>query len=87
MESRSINFARPSEWLLNSPDAAPCDFYLFGRLKSALNRVHWTEINQLKKAVRLELKKIPLEQIKRALESYPKRCDKINGSNDYHISP
>lgn len=85
IKSKKINFLRPSDWPPNSPDLAPCDFFLWGYLKKRLNRKKVTTIDGLKKAIRDELKKVPLDMINRALRSWPKRCRKVYYNKGGHL--
>ena len=41
-----------------SPDLAPCDFFLFPKIKSVLKGTHFSDIDSIKKAVMTGLKKI-----------------------------
>lgn len=72
-----INFIKPYEWMPNSPDAAPCDFFLWGYLKHRLNSLNIKTIKGLKKCIQRELKNIPQNYINSALKAWPKRCRRI----------
>ena len=41
------------------PDLAPCDFFLFPKIKSVLKGTHFSDIDFIKMAATTELKKIP----------------------------
>ena len=69
-----IPFIKPWEWMSNSPDCSPCDFWLFGYLKSRLSKRNIMTIQGLKNAIREEVKNIPRDMIERALKSWPRRC-------------
>jgi hypothetical protein len=60
----------------NSPDCAPCDYFLREYLKRALNQKVRT-IQGLKKCISEELKKVPQILISRALRSWSRRCRQI----------
>lgn len=68
------NFIKPCEWIPNSPDAAPMDFFFWGYVKSKVNKRDISTKKKLKNAIRTELKNIPQELIDNALNSWPKRC-------------
>jgi hypothetical protein len=36
LQDKKINFRKPRQWMPNSPDWAPCDYFLWGYLKRAL---------------------------------------------------
>jgi histone-lysine N-methyltransferase SETMAR len=85
LTKRKVPFISPERWLPNSPDCAPCDYFLWGYLKTILRTKKISTIPQLKKAIKAELKKIPQDVINRALKSWPKRCRKIYYNKGLHI--
>ncbi|GBM26692.1 hypothetical protein AVEN_124986-1 [Araneus ventricosus] len=38
LTDQRVQFLRPQQWMPNSPDAAPCDYFLWGHLKNKLNK-------------------------------------------------
>jgi hypothetical protein len=84
LKSNKIVFLTPLQWIPSSPDAAPCDYFLWGYLKPRLNKRKITTTKGLKKAIR-EVKKIPQEMINRALKAWPKRCRQIYYNKGLHI--
>ena len=65
-----------------SPDLAPCDFFLFPKIKSVLKRTHFSDINSIKMAATTELKKIPENAFQECIESWKRRmhkCFKVEG--------
>lgn len=77
LKEQKVVFIPPEKWLPNSPDAAPCNFFLWGCLKNRVNKRKVKTLSGLKKAIQDELQKIPRDMINRALISWPKRCRKI----------
>ena len=73
LRENKIDYLKPQEWLTNSPDAAPCDYFLWGYLRSQLKHRRAKTINGLKKDIKDEIEKIPLDMIQRALSEWPKR--------------
>ena len=66
-----------------SPDLAPCDFFLFSKIKSVLKRTHFSDIDSIKMAATTELKKIPENAFQRGIESSKRRmykCFKVEGN-------
>ena len=59
-----------------SPDLAPCDFFLFPKIKSVLKGTHFSDIDSIKKAVTTELKKIPENAFQECFESWKKQMHK-----------
>ena len=67
-----------------SPDLAPCDFFLFPKIKSVLKGTHFSDIDSIKKAVMTELKKIPENAFQECFESWKKRMHKcLQVEGDY----
>jgi len=54
---------------LYSPDLAPCDFFLFPRLKSTLKGHRFEEVNETIHNATQELKAITLDEFQRCLKS------------------
>ena len=66
-----------------SPDLAPCDFFLFPKIKSVLKRTHFSDIDSIKMAATTELKKIPENAFQERIESSKRRmhkCFKVEGN-------
>ena len=57
-----------------SPDLAPCDFFLFPKIKSVLKGTHFSDIDFIKKAVTTELKKIPENPFQEFLNHGKSKC-------------
>ena len=57
-------------------DMAPCDFFLFSKIKSVLKRTHFSDIDSIKLAATTELKKIPENVSQECIESWKKRMHK-----------
>lgn len=85
LTDQQVQFLRPEQWIPNSPDAAPCDYFLWGHLKNKLNKRRISTLRGLQRAIREEVKKIPQEMILRALKSWPKRCRQIYYAGGRHI--
>ena len=69
----------------NSPDLAPCDFYLFSKLKSALENEATDKKDTLLAAVDKILSSIPLEEWRKVFDSWQKRLEWIiEHQGDYY---
>ena len=53
-----------------SPDLAPCDFFLFPKLKYPLRGMRHESIEAIKRNSRKELKAIPAETYKKCMENW-----------------
>ncbi|EGI63610.1 Mariner Mos1 transposase, partial [Acromyrmex echinatior] len=59
-----------------SPDLAPCDFFLFPRLKRELKGKHWESVENIQKHVTMFLRDIPVEEFQRAFQAWQTRLRK-----------
>ena len=67
-----------------SPDMAPCDFFLFPKIKKTLKGRRFTAIDDIKSASLKELKAIPKIEFEKCFEDWKKRWRKCIISNgDY----
>ncbi|GBM44358.1 hypothetical protein AVEN_185661-1 [Araneus ventricosus] len=57
LTDQQVQFLRPQQWMPNSPDAAPCDYILWGYLKNKLNKRRISTLRGLQKAIREGVKK------------------------------
>ena len=65
-----------------SPDLAPCDFFLFPKLKEVIKGVRFLDMEIIKKAVTTELKRIPEESFQECMEAWQNRmrkCVRLEG--------
>ena len=65
-----------------SPDLAPCDFFLFSKLKEVIEGVRFPDMEAIKKAVTTELKRIPKESFQECMEAWQNRmrkCVRLEG--------
>ena len=68
----------------HSPDKAPCDFFLFPKIKRTLKGRRFTAIYDIKSALLKELKAIPKIEFEKCFENWKKRWHKCIISNrDY----
>ena len=67
-----------------SPDLAPCDFFVFPKIKLVLKGTHFSDIDSIKKGATTELKKIPENAFQECFESWKKQMHKCLGvEGDY----
>ena len=59
-----------------SPDLAPCDFFLFPKLKWAIKGTRFPDVEAIQRAVTTELRRIPEEAFRGCIEAWKKRKDK-----------
>ena len=66
-----------------SPDMAPCDFYLFGKMHLSMKGKRYVDVEDIQRACTTILKDIPLNDIKHSFEMLldAKRC--IESDGDY----
>ena len=63
-------------WPARSPDMAPCDLYLWGRLKKAVYRTNPRTLDELKHNIRDEINNINRGELQRVMGNFIKRCQK-----------
>ena len=80
MKEKRMKFIKPEDWLSNSPDAAPCDYFLWGYLRSRLARHRTNSIKGLKVLIRKKLAQIPIEMVQNALSAWPRRVYETSGT-------
>lgn len=85
LKDQGISFIPPKLWTPSSPDLSPCDYFLWGYLKSQTNKHNVKTIPQLKRVLQQEVKKIPLEMIQKALKRWPKLCRAVYYNKGLHI--
>lgn len=85
LRSQNVTFVEPSQWTPNSPDLAPCDFFLWGYMKKLIASHKVTTLKQLKNLIIRTAQDIPLEMIRKALKSWPKRCRRVRKNQGKHI--
>ncbi len=65
-----------------SPDLAPCDFFMFPRLKAELRGRQFRRIPEMQEAVKIILRRIPAEEFQNCMNSLPicwMKCIKAGG--------
>ena len=77
LKEQRIPFISPEEWMPNSPDCAPCDYWLWNQIKRKLAKKCIDTIPLLKRAITREVKKIDIEMMREALKSWPKRVYRV----------
>ncbi|KAM0734110.1 Mariner Mos1 transposase [Formica fusca] len=67
-----------------SPDLAPCDFFLFSKLKLVLKGCFFEDVDTIKAAATQQLKAVPVEDMYHSFESLLSRCQKcIDAEGEY----
>jgi hypothetical protein len=59
----------------DSPDLAPCDFFLFGHLKKELHRKKFRSQNGMISMVRVISTEIPIQSLSRVFDEWIERLD------------
>jgi hypothetical protein len=67
-----------------SPDLAPCDFWLFSKLKTALKGHRFSDITDIHGHAKTILQRIPEEEVQKCFEQCKHRLTKwIGAQGDY----
>ena len=80
-----VQYITPSQWMPNSPDCSPCDYWLFPMLENKVKKKNIKSIAGLKRAIVGEVKKISIDQVEKALAAWPRRVLKVHQAKAGHI--
>lgn len=80
-----MKFIDKSKWPPRSPDLNPCDFFLWGYLKSKVYYPLPKTLEDLKANIRREIKNINKNFLKSTFVNFEKRCNLIIENNGGHI--
>lgn len=86
-DSRIISRAFPTAWPPRSPDLNPCDFWLWGFLKSVVYQGHVPDIATLKDRITLHVRQITSDMLRVAVENVVQRMQFLEHHNGGHIEP
>jgi len=78
-------FIDKKRWPPRSPDLNPCDFYLWGYLKSRVYNPLPKTLNELKSNIETQIKNITKDELKRVFLNFEKRCDLVIEAKGGHI--
>lgn len=81
----SEKFIDKKKWPPRSPDLNPCDFYLWGYLKSVVYNPIPKTLDDLKINIEREIKKISKQVLKSCFLNLEKRCNLILSAEGGHI--
>lgn len=82
---RVISLRGNIEWPPRSPDLSPLDIFLWGYLKGKVYRDNPANIDQLKKNIRREIKKIPTTVLEKVINSFEKRLLECKERSGKHL--
>ena len=72
-------------WPARSPDFAPCDFFLWGYLKTKVFEHHPRTIEELKAAIRQEIARISPQITARVMETFRNQLRMCIEKNSRHL--
>jgi len=84
---RVIALGWSPEWAPRSPDLTPCDFYLWGEMKTKVYRDSPQDLNELRSAIVREFNLLDQQHLKDACLSVKKRfedCVNLAGATVQH---
>ena len=84
-EDRVFDRTTQRGWPPRSPDLNPCDFYLWGRLKSIVYSKPVTNLEALKDRIREACRALNKEEIGRAVDDFPRRLHFVTEAHGGHI--
>lgn len=72
----SANLVAPFAWPPYSPDLTPCDFFLWGWIKSRIYRTQPADLDDLQARIQHAFDELPQEMIDRSIGSYARRLER-----------
>ena len=73
-------------WTPRSPDLSNCDFFLWGYLKSRVYSHKPRTFNDLKEAIRQEIRPIDRQLLARGMENFKKRVENCIQEDGLHLT-
>ena len=73
LDTNGFKYFSKEQWLANSPEISPMDYFVNGHLKNELQKRGYESVDGMVKCAKDVWSKIPLEMFKNALKSWPER--------------
>ena len=83
---RLISLRGDHPWPARSPDLTPCDFFLWGYLKSIVYNDRPQTLLHLKNNIRNAIADIPVSMLERVEENFKKRVSQCIDNGGHHLS-
>ncbi|OWA51280.1 hypothetical protein BV898_15772 [Hypsibius exemplaris] len=84
LDAHKIKYFTKDQWLANSPEVSPMDFFANGYFKSQLAKRKYTCMADMLKAANEKWDAIPKEMFRNALRSWPDRVLAIHKAKGHH---
>ena len=85
LKAHGFQYITKDQWLPNSPEISPMDFFANGYLKSKLVTRRYTTIDGMLRCAKQEWMDIPLEMFRNALSSWSDRVKKIFKAKGHYV--
>lgn len=79
------DFIKKDDWPPSSPDLNPLDFSIWPILSSKVNAQAHSSVDSLKQAIIQAFNELDQETINRAIDSWPKRLDRVIEAQGGHF--
>lgn len=86
-DARVISRAFPMNWPPRSPDLNPCDFWLWGYLKSIVYQGHVPDIPTLKDQITLHVRRINADMLRATVKNLVYRMQLVEHQAGGHLEP
>jgi hypothetical protein len=73
LDDHEIKYFTKDQWLANSPELSPMDFFANGYFKEQMNKRKYSTLKGMLKIAHEEWAKIPLEMFQNSLRTWPDR--------------
>ncbi|KAL4130614.1 hypothetical protein QTP88_008035 [Uroleucon formosanum] len=82
---RLVSLRENITWPPRSPDLSPCDYFLWGYLKAEVFKHQPRTIEELKKTIRQEISRIPLDMLAKMMENFRERLQMCVARQGNHL--
>jgi hypothetical protein len=83
---RLISLRGDVEWLAQSPDLSPCEFFLWGYLKEKVFKHRPRSLEDLKERIQQEIDSILPELTRRVMKNFWERLQQCVANDGRHMS-
>ena len=83
--NRFVGIGHEIEWPPRSPDLTPCDFFLWGYVKSKVYTSPPGTLDELRNRITAAFQEVPRDMVARAVGSMRRRAAICVGNNGFHV--
>jgi hypothetical protein len=80
------HFITKDKWPPNSPDLNPLDYYFWNAVVNNMKKINFNSKDAFKNEIKAAIKRVPLEAIKTAIDSFTKRVREVENLNGNYLT-